>query len=141
VGNGHNGARTNSYEEKTTMIGYVTLGTNNLERAGKFYDALLGELGGKRYMENDRLIAWSAGQNVPGIGVCKPYDGKSACVGNGSMVALNVDSPEKVKKLYDLALKMGGKDEGAPGLRFGNFYAAYFRDPDGNKLNAFCMTA
>jgi predicted lactoylglutathione lyase len=121
------------------MIGYVTIGTNDLSRAAKFYDALLAELGGKRYMENERFIAWSAGPNLPGIGVCKPYDGKSATIGNGSMVALNVDSQDKVKALYELALKHGGKDDGPPGTRFGTFYAAYFRDPDGNKLNAFCM--
>jgi catechol 2,3-dioxygenase-like lactoylglutathione lyase family enzyme len=121
------------------MIGYVTIGTNDLSRAAKFYDALLAELGGKRYMENERLIAWSAGPTLPGIGVCKPYDGNSATIGNGSMVALNVDSQDKVKTLYQLALQHGGKDDGPPGTRFGNFYAAYFRDPDGNKLNAFCM--
>ncbi len=121
------------------MIGYVTLGTNDLERAGKFYDALLGQLGAKRHMENERLIAWSGGEGVPGIGVCKPYDGNPACIGNGSMVALAVDSAEKVAALYDCALSNGGSDEGAPGIRFGQFYAAYFRDPDGNKLNAFCI--
>ena len=122
------------------MIGYVTIGTNDLDRAAKFYDALLGELGGKRFMENERLVAWSAGQNSPGIGICKPFDGKAATVGNGMMVAIAVDSPEKVRALYAKALKLGGKDEGAPGTRFGNFYAGYFRDLDGNKLNAFCMT-
>jgi catechol 2,3-dioxygenase-like lactoylglutathione lyase family enzyme len=121
------------------VIGYVTIGTNDLERAGKFYDALLGQLGAKRYMEMERLIAWSAGEGVPGIGVCKPYDGNPASIGNGTMVALAVGSPEKVQALYDLALELGGSDEGPPGLRFGNFFAAYFRDPDGNKLNAFCM--
>lgn len=121
------------------MIGYVTLGTNDLARAAKFYDALLAELGAKRYLEMDRLVAWTAGEGRPGIGVCKPFDGKEACIGNGSMVALAVDSPAKVQQLYDKALELGGKDEGAPGLRFGNFYAAYFRDPDGNKLNAFCF--
>jgi catechol 2,3-dioxygenase-like lactoylglutathione lyase family enzyme len=121
------------------MIGYVTLGTNDLARAGKFYDALLAELGGKRYMENERLISWSTGQGSPGLGVIKPNDGKAATIGNGSMVALMCDSPEKVKAVYDKALALGGKDEGPPGIRFGNFYAAYFRDPEGNKLNAFCM--
>jgi catechol 2,3-dioxygenase-like lactoylglutathione lyase family enzyme len=122
------------------MIGYVTLGTNDLEKAAKFYDALLGQLGGKRHMEMERLVSWSAGEASPGIGVCKPHDGQPACVGNGSMIALHVDSPEKVQALYRTALELGGSDEGAPGLRFGNFYAAYFRDPDGNKLNAFCIT-
>src|SRR5690606_28291956 len=120
--------------------GYVTIGTNDLERAAKFYDGLLAEFGAKRYMEMDRLIAWSAGPGVPGIGVCKPYDGKEACVGNGTMVALAVDSRDKVDQVYKKALELGGKDDGAPGLRFGTFYAAYFRDPDGNKLNAFFMS-
>jgi catechol 2,3-dioxygenase-like lactoylglutathione lyase family enzyme len=121
------------------MIGYVTIGTNDLARAGEFYDALLANLGGKRETENERFISWSAGQNSPGLGLIKPFDGKSASVGNGTMVALMCDSPEKVKAIYDKALELGGKDEGPPGLRWGNFYAAYFRDPEGNKLNAFCM--
>jgi len=119
------------------MIGYVTLGTNDLARAAKFYDALLAEIGGKRAMESDRFVSWSAGANSPGVGIIKPFDGKAATVGNGMMVALAVDSQEKVKALYNKALQLGAKDEGPPGLRFGNFYAAYFRDLDGNKLNAF----
>jgi predicted lactoylglutathione lyase len=122
------------------MIGYVTLGTNDLDRSAKFYDALLADLGGKRFMDNDRIVAWTAGPNSPGIGVCKPFDGKAASVGNGMMVAIAVDSPEKVQALYNKALQLGGTDEGAPGTRFGTFYAAYFRDLDGNKLNAFCMS-
>jgi catechol 2,3-dioxygenase-like lactoylglutathione lyase family enzyme len=126
--------------ENHRMIGYVTIGTNDLARAAEFYDALLGEIGGKRYMEMERLVAWSAGEGSPGIGVCKPYDGQPACVGNGMMVALAVDSPEKVQSVYKKALELGATDEGPPGLRFGNFYGAYFRDLDGNKLNAFCIT-
>ena len=122
------------------MIGYVTLGTNDMSRAAKFYDSLLAEVGGKRAMEGDRFISWSAGEHSPGIGIIKPFDGKPATVGNGMMVAIFADSPDKVKKLYAKALELGGKDEGPPGTRFGNFYAAYFRDLDGNKLNAFCMT-
>jgi hypothetical protein len=101
---------------------------------------LLAEVGGKRAMEGDRFISWSAGEHSPGIGIIKPFDGKPATVGNGMMVAIFADSPDKVKKLYAKALELGGKDEGPPGTRFGNFYAAYFRDLDGNKLNAFCMT-
>ncbi len=121
------------------MIGYVTLGTNDMARAAKFYDDLLAVVGGKRGMESDRFISWSAGPTSPGIGIIKPYDGKVATVGNGMMVAIHCDSPDKVKALYDQAIKLGGKDEGPPGNRFGTFYAAYFRDLDGNKLNAFCM--
>jgi predicted lactoylglutathione lyase len=122
------------------MIGYVTLGTNDLSRAAKFYDALLAEIGGKRRMESDTFVSWSTGDHGPGVGVIKPYDGKPATVGNGTMVALGVDSAEKVQGLHKKAMELGGKDEGAPGLRFGTFYAAYFRDLDGNKLNVFCIT-
>jgi catechol 2,3-dioxygenase-like lactoylglutathione lyase family enzyme len=123
------------------MIGYVTIGTNDMARAAKFYDALLAEVGGKRALESDRFISWSAGPTSPGIGVIKPFDGNAASVGNGMMVALMCDSPEKVKAVYDKALTLGAKDEGAPGQRWGNFYVGYFRDLDGNKLNAFCMTS
>ena len=119
------------------MIGYVTLGTNDLARAAKFYDALLAELGGKRTLESDNFVSWSAGANSPGLGVIKPFDGKAAMPGNGAMVALAVDSQEKVKALFDKAMKLGATDEGGPGLRWGTFYAAYFRDLDGNKLCAF----
>ena len=121
------------------MIGYVTLGTNDLARAGKFYDALLGALGGKRALETEQFISWSAGDG-PGLGVIKPYDKHAATPGNGTMVALEVDSQEKVKAIYDQAIKLGAKDEGGPGLRWGTFYAAYFRDLDGNKLNVFHFT-
>ncbi len=119
------------------MIGYVTLGTNDLARAAKFYDALFAEIGGKRRMESDRFISWSAGEASPGFGVIKPFDGKAATPGNGAMVALAIDSQEKVKALYDKAMTLGAKDEGPPGLRWGTFYAAYLRDLDGNKLNVF----
>jgi catechol 2,3-dioxygenase-like lactoylglutathione lyase family enzyme len=119
------------------MIGYVTLGTNDMARAAKFYDGLLAEVGGKRAMESDRFISWSAGPTSPGIGIIKPFDGKAASVGNGMMVAIHCDSPAKVKALYDKAMQLGAKDEGPPGTRWGSFYVAYFRDLDGNMLNAF----
>jgi catechol 2,3-dioxygenase-like lactoylglutathione lyase family enzyme len=123
------------------MIGYVTLGTNDLRRAAAFYDSLLALIGVKRFMEMERAIAWSAGPNSPGLSVGKPFDGKPATVGNGVMVALAVDNTEKVNALYKKALELGGKDEGPPGPRgTSGFYAAYFRDLDGNKLSAFCMT-
>jgi predicted lactoylglutathione lyase len=119
------------------MIGYVTLGTNDLARAAKFYDALLAEIGAKRILESDRFVSWSAGETSPGLGVIEPFDGKAAVPGNGAMVALAVGSQEKVKALYAKAMKLGATDEGPPGLRWGTFYAAYFRDLDGNKLNFF----
>ena len=122
------------------MIGYVTLGTNDLPRAAAFYDALLGELGAKRIMESDTFIAWSAGQDRPAVSVTKPYDGNAATVGNGTMVALVVDSTDKVDHIYGKALELGGTDEGPAGPRGEGFYAGYFRDLDGNKLNVFCLT-
>ena len=119
------------------MIGYVTVGTNDLTRAAGFYDALLGEIGAKRAMEMETFIAWAVAPNTPMVSVIKPFDGKPATVGNGVMVALLVDSKAKVDALHKKALALGGKDEGAPGPRGDGFYAGYFRDLDGNKLNAF----
>lgn len=127
------------------MIGYVTLGTNDLERAANFYDPLAAELGVGRMMEFDSFIAWGAADGAAGIAATKPYDGKEASVGNGTMVALQAADREQVKRLYDIALAHGGSCEGEPGPRGEAdangvvFYAAYFRDPDGNKLNAFVM--
>ena len=122
------------------MIGYVTLGTENIERAAAFYDELLREIGASRFMEADTFIAWAVSPGEPALSVTKPFDGNPATVGNGVMVALAVDSQEKVNEVHKRAMELGGKDEGAPGPRGdGGFYAGYFRDLDGNKLNAFCM--
>ena len=121
------------------MIGYVTLGTNKYDEAAKFYDELLATIGAKRVMEGDRFIAWGTGPAAPAVSIIKPFDGNKATVGNGTMVALVMDTPERVQALHAKALELGGANEGDPGKRFGNFYAAYFRDLDGNKLNAFCM--
>jgi len=121
------------------MIGYVTLGTNKFEEAGKFYDALLGTLGAGRFMEMDTFIAWSNAPGSPGISISKPFDGNDATIGNGVMVAINVDSREKVDAFYAKAIELGGTCEGEPGQRMDNFYAGYFRDLDGNKLNAFYL--
>ena len=120
------------------MLGYVTLGTNDLARAAKFYDAITAELGVGRMMENEQFIAWG-GHGGAGIGLTKPFDGKPASVGNGVMVALAAKDRAQVDRLYNLAMSMGATDEGAPGQRWPGFYAAYFRDLDGNKLNAFLM--
>ena len=123
------------------MIGYVTLGTNDLPRAASFYDALLAEIGAGRFMESERLIAWAVSPDKPALGVVTPYDGKAATVGNGAMIALVVDSNAKVDAMHAKALSLGAADEGAPGPRgMPGFYAAYFRDLDGNKLNCFCWT-
>ena len=122
------------------MIGYVTLGTNDLERAAAFYDELLKLVGAGRFMEEETFIAWAVAPDKPALSVTKPYDGQPATVGNGVMVALAVRKPEQVDAIHARAMELGGADEGAPGPRGGGFYAAYFRDLDGNKLNAFCMT-
>jgi len=121
------------------MIGYTTLGTNDIQKAAKFYDALLGEFGAKRAMESDRLILWASAPNQPMLSVIKPYDGKPATVGNGVMVALQAKNKAQVDAIYKKAIQLGGKDEGKPGDRGNGFYAGYFRDLDGNKLNAFFM--
>jgi predicted lactoylglutathione lyase len=124
------------------MIGYVTLGTNDFERAGEFYDELLAEIGATRMMVSDRYIAYSAAPDRPALLIVKPHDGNVATAGNGMMVALVVDSPDKVDAIHAKALALGGSDEGDPGPRGDSgFYAGYFRDLDGNKLNAFCMVA
>jgi predicted lactoylglutathione lyase len=122
------------------MIGYVTLGTNDLERAASFYDSLLAVIGATRMMEEDSFVAWATTQDAPSIAVTNPFNGEPATVGNGVMVALQVESADVVGKLHAKAIELGGADEGAPGPRGdAGFYAGYFRDLDGNKLNAFCM--
>ena len=121
------------------MIGYVTVGTNDLERAAKFYDALAAELETPRMMEFETFIAWGIADGPAGIAVTKPHNGEPATVGNGVMVAFEAHDAAQVDKLYQIALDNGGSDEGAPGPRGDGFYAGYFRDPDGNKCNAFVM--
>lgn len=121
------------------MIGYVTLGTNDLQRGAKFYDDLLSEIGAKRFMENDTFIAWAAEPGKPSLAITKPFNGDPATTGNGVMVALSVENPQQVDALYAKAIELGATDEGPTGKRGEGFYAGYFRDLDGNKLNFFCM--
>jgi len=122
------------------MLGYVTLGTNNMEKAAAFYDKLCGALGAGRMMGDENFIAWGVPGGGAGIGLTKPFDKGPATVGNGVMAAFQVDSTEKVDEIYKLAMELGATDEGPAGARSDWFYAGYFRDPDGNKLNVFCMT-
>ncbi len=122
------------------MIAYVTLGTKDIKRAAEFYDALFAEIGATRMMDTERFVGWSTGPGKPAVCVVLPYDGNDASVGNGAMVAVGAGSKENVEKLHKKALELGGTDEGAPGPRGdGMFYCGYFRDLDGNKINAFCM--
>ena len=121
------------------MNGYVTVGTNDIEKAAKFYDELLAELGAGRFMESDSFIAWSTGPQTAGLCIIKPEDGNVATVGNGVMLAITVDSNDKVDALYNKAISLGATDAGPAGVRSDSFYAGYFRDLDGNKLNVYCI--
>ncbi len=127
------------------MIGYATLGTNDIDSALTFYDALFATVGGKRLMQmpdERKLTFYGAGAGKPMLAIGKPYDGQDATVGNGTMVALAADTREQVDQVYAKAIELGGADEGAPGSRGPEqmgFYGAYFRDPDGNKLCVFKM--
>ena len=126
------------------MIGYVTLGTNDLPRAVAYYDALFGSINVGRFMEIENyFVAWSPSTEAPAVSVTVPFNQEPATVGNGVMVALYMETKEQVDAFYKKALELGGTCEGKPGFRpeedTKGFYAGYFRDLDGNKLNAFCM--
>jgi catechol 2,3-dioxygenase-like lactoylglutathione lyase family enzyme len=128
------------------MIGYVTVGTNDLEKAVAYYDALFGSVGIGRIMEQpDYFIVWGESLQVTSLSVTKPFDGKPATAGNGNMVAFVFQTPEQVQAFHGKALELGGSNEGDPGFRpaeaTSGFYAGYFRDPEGNKFNAFCIVA
>ncbi|WP_349437423.1 VOC family protein [Pararhizobium sp. A13] len=123
------------------MLLYVTIGTNDLARAQLFYDAALAPLGLKRRKQDDVEIGYGAEDDTRcRLWVVTPHDRNAATIGNGSMVALDAQSRADVDAFYKAALAHGGTDEGAPGLRpfHSHFYAAYVRDPDGNKLSAVC---
>lgn len=127
------------------MIGYVTLGTNDIGKARSYYDALLETIGARRLMEfqQNGFTLYGTGWGKPGIAITNPYNGQAATPGNGNMVAIAMDSREKVDVFHAKALELGGSDEGPPGLRSPEgpqaFYGAYFRDPEGNKICAFRM--
>ena len=123
------------------MIGYITLGTNDLERSGSFYDELLAEIGARRAMTDERMLGWVAESGQTMFSVIKPFDEEDATVGNGAMIALDVGSGANVEKLYRKALSLGATDEGEPRDRGSSmgFYGGYFRDLDGNKLVAYCL--
>lgn len=121
------------------MIGYATLGTNDLPRAMKFYDELLAPLGIRRIMDFGRGYAWGTTMDQPALGIMTPFNQQPATAGNGTMVAIVVDSQQKVDEGHARALALGATDEGPAGPRGEGFYAGYFRDLDGNKLNFFCM--
>ena len=116
-------------------LGYVTLGSRDIEKASEFYEAFLGELGCQRFMDFKHFKAWGTQLGEPFIALCSPENREPATVGNGTMIALECESHEQVDGLHAKALQLGAQDEGAPGYRPAGYYCAYFRDPDGNKLN------
>ena len=121
------------------MIGYATIGANDLDRATKFYDAVLAPLGGQRAFANERMQFYMGGGSPGMIAVCKPYDEQPASAGNGSMFGLAAADRAQVDAVHAAAIAAGAKCEGEPGSRTDNFYGAYFRDPDGNKICVFKM--
>ena len=123
------------------MVGYVTLGTSDLDRATNFFDALLGEFGAKQFMNDERMVIWGKEGGQGMVAVCTPYDGNAPSVGNGVMVALAMENRDEVAKLHAKAMELGAADEGAPGERGKGFYGGYFRDLDGNKFCGFCFGA
>ncbi len=121
------------------MIGYTTIGVNDLERAKGFYDAVLAPLGGRQTLVYERSVYYGNPGRGAMLGLTLPHNGAAATVGNGVMVALQAESPAVIDAVHAAALAAGGACEGPPGDRGGGFYGAYFRDLDGNKLCAFKM--
>jgi catechol 2,3-dioxygenase-like lactoylglutathione lyase family enzyme len=124
------------------MIGYAMLGTNDVAKAKAFYDAVLAPLGATVLApySSEKRVFYTAGAGQPMFAIGMPYDNAKASVGNGTMISLAAPTRAAVDAMHKSALAHGGKDEGAPGVRGSDangFYAAYFRDPDGNKLCAF----
>ncbi|MBL6937212.1 MAG: VOC family protein [Alphaproteobacteria bacterium] len=119
------------------MIGYITIGTNDFEKSKAFYEKALAALNVRKTFASDRMQGYGVKGQPVSLVVCKPYDGKPATHGNGEMVALAAPSREAVNQVHAAALAAGAADEGAPGIRTGTFYGAYFRDLDGNKICVF----
>lgn len=116
------------------MLAYVTLGTNNTEKALAFYDAFMSEIGGKRLFDNGRLYFYGKGPGQPMIGIGGPYDEQAATTGNGIMPAIACADRAEVDRAYAKAIELGAVCDGEPGERMPTFYGAYFRDPDGHKI-------
>jgi catechol 2,3-dioxygenase-like lactoylglutathione lyase family enzyme len=121
------------------MIGYVTIGVSDMEKACAFYDGLFAELGAKQLFGQDRIKFYGVGPGQPMVAICTPYDGQPQHQGNGNMLALPVKRDD-IERVYNKAIALGASDEGAPGERLPVFYGAYVRDPDGNKICFYEMT-
>ncbi|EOH9076334.1 MULTISPECIES: VOC family protein [Pseudomonadaceae] len=120
------------------MIAYTMVGTTDLNRSARFYEPIFSAMGLEISWRDERSVAWGVpGNRTPTFHACLPYNQEEARPGNGTMTALLTESPALIGRLFELALENGGTDEGSPGPRpeYGTgFYAAYVRDPDGNKL-------
>ncbi len=119
------------------MLSHITVGAKDLDRAGKFYDAVAAELGAKRVAENERSISW-AREGLGRFGVIKPFNGEEATFGNGFMAGFPPQTPPRWTRSIISRSRWAAKTKGPPGWRSPNFYGAYFRDLDGNKVTVFC---
>lgn len=120
------------------MIGYATLGTNDLEKANAFYDELFASIGIGRAQTYEGMTVWGDAKGIGMFSVIIPYDGKPATVGNGTMMAIKLKSLEEVKNIHAKAMSMGAANEGAPSFREINMSFGYVRDPEGHKLCFYC---
>ena len=116
------------------MISYLMVGTNDLDKAVRYFGTLMDQMGASKVYETENSAGWGWGIGTPMFIVGAPHDKQSATVGNGSMVSFDVGTQDKVDALHAKALELGGTNEGEPGLRGEKLYAAYFRDPDGNLI-------
>ena len=124
------------------VIGFVMVGTNDLEKSSKFYDLILAHLGMKRVTITERYIGYGLNED-DGVKfyITKPHNKENATVGNGTMVALSAETKEAVDKFHSVALENGATNEGNPGPRSDGNYYAYIRDLDGNKITARCVVS
>ena len=124
------------------MIGFVMVGTNNLDKATKFYDTLLDVIELERVVTNEKYIGYASKEKSDEIEfyVTNPVNKEKATFGNGTQISFLINSKDLVNSFYNVGIKLGGKDEGAPGIRSGDYYC-YFRDLDGNKICAFTKIA
>jgi catechol 2,3-dioxygenase-like lactoylglutathione lyase family enzyme len=120
------------------MINYVMIGTNRFDEAVAFYEALMTAMGATRAYVTEKNAGWGWGIGTPMLIVTRPFDERSATVGNGSIVAFDLETPEQVDALHAQVLALGGTSEGDPGPRGEHLYAGYWRDLDGNKFNFIC---
>ena len=120
------------------IINFVMVGTNDLEKSSKFYDAIFTHLGIKKITTAERYVGYGHANDLNEVNfyITKPYNKKPATIGNGTMIALLAETKEAVDKFHAAALENGAVDEGAPGIRTDGNYYGYIREPDGNKITA-----